>query len=121
MRETLNWWLDPFMTTSVGPGPSSAPSLVVAGERDVVHPPGTGRQVAERLGADCLVIPRHEPLAAGEPGWEGVAEAALTGEVRGKGRRGLATASAASSTPIRARPAIESGAPGGLPWPWPRG
>src|SRR5437899_9119417 len=41
IRETLNWWLDPFMTTSVGPGAIGAPSLVICGERDVVHSPAT--------------------------------------------------------------------------------
>ena len=41
--ETLNWWLDPFMTTKVGPSDRRAgPGL--AGGRDVIHPPPTVRQ-----------------------------------------------------------------------------
>ena len=39
--ETLNWWLDPLMTTSLGPGRLKVPSLVIAGARDVVHPAST--------------------------------------------------------------------------------
>jgi len=76
--ETLNWWLDPFMTTSLGPGPAEAPTLVMVGERDVVHPPATCRQVAERLGAVCREIPGMSHWLPGEPGWETVAEAALS-------------------------------------------
>jgi pimeloyl-ACP methyl ester carboxylesterase len=75
--ETLNWWMDPFMTTSLGPGPCEAPSLVLVGERDVVHPPATGRQVAERLGGACRELPQMSHWLPGEPGWEAVAMAAL--------------------------------------------
>jgi pimeloyl-ACP methyl ester carboxylesterase len=77
VRETLNWWLDPFMTTSVGPGPLPAPSLVMVGERDVVHPPATARAVAERIGASCKVMPGMSHWVIGEPGWDEVADAAL--------------------------------------------
>lgn len=78
VRETLNWWSDPFMTTSLGPGPISAPSLVVAGERDVVHSPATGAAVAERIGAEFKVMPGMSHWLMGEPGWEQVAEVVLT-------------------------------------------
>jgi pimeloyl-ACP methyl ester carboxylesterase len=74
VRETLNWWLDPFMTTSVGPGSLSAPSLVLVGERDVVHPPATARQTAARIGATLETIPGMSHWLVGEPGWEQVAE-----------------------------------------------
>jgi pimeloyl-ACP methyl ester carboxylesterase len=77
VRETLNWWLDPFMTTSVGPGRLAAPSLVLAGEFDVVHPPATARQTAERIGAACQVMPGMSHWLVGEPGWEDVAERVL--------------------------------------------
>ena len=77
VRETLNWWADPFMTTSLGPGPLAAPSLVVAGERDVVHSPGTCAAVAERIGADFKVMPGMSHWLMGEPGWEAVAQAVL--------------------------------------------
>ena len=78
VRETLNWWLDPFMTTSVGPGAITAPSLVIAGEADVVHSAATARATAERIGAACKVMPGMSHWLLGEPGWEGVAQTALT-------------------------------------------
>jgi pimeloyl-ACP methyl ester carboxylesterase len=77
VRETLNWWLDPFMTTSVGPGVIDAPSLVICGERDVVHSPGAARATADRLGATFKIMPGMSHWLVGEPGWEGVADTAL--------------------------------------------
>ncbi len=75
--ETLNWWLDPFMTTSVGAGPLQAPTLVLGGERDVVHPVATVRQTASRLGGQYIALPGMSHWLVGEPGWEEVAEIAL--------------------------------------------
>ncbi len=51
VRETLNWWLDPFMTTSMGAGPLDAPSLVgcapatwcIRRPRPRPPPPGSAR------------------------------------------------------------------------------
>jgi pimeloyl-ACP methyl ester carboxylesterase len=77
VRETLNWWLDPFMTTSVGPGALDAASLVISGDGDVVHSPGTARAVARRLGAAFRSMPGMSHWLVGEPGWEGVAQLAL--------------------------------------------
>jgi pimeloyl-ACP methyl ester carboxylesterase len=77
VREVLNWWLDPFMTTSVGPGPLPAPALAIAGERDVVHPAVTVRQTAERIGADFRVMRGMSHWLIGEDGWEAVADLAL--------------------------------------------
>jgi len=77
IRETLNWWLDPFMTTSVGPGPIGAPALVIAGERDVVHPPVTARATAERIGGLFETMPGMSHWLLGEPGWEDVAARVL--------------------------------------------
>ncbi|MFN3583560.1 alpha/beta hydrolase [Phenylobacterium sp.] len=77
LREVLNWWLDPFMTTSVGAGPLPVPTLVFAGERDLVHPPGTVRQTAKRLGGAFRAMPGMSHWLIGEPGWERVADAAL--------------------------------------------
>ena len=64
VRETLNWWLDPFMTTSVGPGP-----LAGAGPGDrrrarrgpLARPPRA--PTAERIGASLRGHAGHEPLA----------------------------------------------------------
>jgi pimeloyl-ACP methyl ester carboxylesterase len=73
IRETLNWWLDPFMTTSVGPGPIGAPSLVICGERDVVHSPATARATAQRIGAAYEGMAEMSHWLVGEPGWDAVA------------------------------------------------
>ncbi|CAN7641204.1 alpha/beta hydrolase [Phenylobacterium sp. LjRoot225] len=77
VRETLNWWLDPFMTTSIGSGPLPVPSLVISGESDQVHPAASGRLVAERIGGAFLSFPEMSHWLPGEPGWEAVADAAL--------------------------------------------
>jgi len=71
--ETLNWWLDPFMTTMVQAEAISAPILAVAGERDVIHPPATVRETAKRVGAEVQVLPGMSHWLPGEPGWEDVA------------------------------------------------
>jgi pimeloyl-ACP methyl ester carboxylesterase len=75
--ETLNWWLDPFMTTSIGPGPLDVPSLVLVGGRDVVHPASTARLVAERIGGEMREFPEMSHWLPAERGWEAVAGAAL--------------------------------------------
>ena len=78
VRETLNWWLDPFMTTSVGPGAIVAPSLVISGQGDVVHSSVTAKAIAERIGATLKIMPGMSHWLVGEPGWETVAQTALT-------------------------------------------
>jgi pimeloyl-ACP methyl ester carboxylesterase len=77
LREALNWWLDPFMTTSLGPGRLRAPALAFAGELDVVHPASTVSQTAERIGARLQVMPQMSHWLPGEPGWKAVAAAVL--------------------------------------------
>jgi pimeloyl-ACP methyl ester carboxylesterase len=77
VREVLNWWLDPFMTTSVGAGALGSPALAIAGERDVVHPAATVRQTADRIGAAFHEMPGMSHWLIGEQGWEAVAELAL--------------------------------------------
>lgn len=77
VREVLNWWLDPFMTTSVGPGRLAAPTLFIAGQRDVVHPPVTVQAAAGRVGAAFRLMPGMSHWMIGEPGWEAVADAAI--------------------------------------------
>jgi pimeloyl-ACP methyl ester carboxylesterase len=77
LREALNWWLDPFMTTSVGPGPLPVPTLAIAGQQDVVHPAATVRQIAERIGAAFQVMPAMSHWLPGEPGWDDVAARVL--------------------------------------------
>lgn len=75
--QTLNWWLDPFMTTMVPPAAIGAPALAIAGGRDVIHPPATVKQTASRLSADFQVFREMSHWLPGEPGWEDVARACL--------------------------------------------
>jgi pimeloyl-ACP methyl ester carboxylesterase len=77
VRETLNWWLDPFMTTSIGSGPLPSPSLVISGACDQVHPPASGRLVAERIGGAFHCAPDMCHWLLSEPGWEDLADLAL--------------------------------------------
>jgi len=78
VSETLNWWLDPFMSTSIGPGALPGPSLVISGGEDRVHPPSTGRLVAQRIGGEFVTVPNMSHWLVGEPGWQGVADLALS-------------------------------------------
>jgi pimeloyl-ACP methyl ester carboxylesterase len=75
--ETLNWWLDPFMTTMVDGAAIGAPILAIAGERDAVHPPATVRETARRVGAAFHVMPKMSHWLPGEPGADGVAQLCL--------------------------------------------
>jgi pimeloyl-ACP methyl ester carboxylesterase len=75
--ETLNWWLDPFMTTNIRVGAVRAPVLAAAGERDLIHPPSTVRQTALKFRAETRVFPGMSHWLIGEPGWETVADACL--------------------------------------------
>jgi len=75
--ETLNWWLDPFMTTMVDAARIGAPILCVAGGRDVIHPSATVRETARRLGASFEVMPDMSHWLPGEPGCEQVAAKCL--------------------------------------------
>jgi pimeloyl-ACP methyl ester carboxylesterase len=75
--ETLNWWLDPFMTTQLSPGRISAPVLVAVGSDDRIHPPATVRQTAASLGAEHRVFEQMSHWLIGEPGYETVAGACL--------------------------------------------
>ncbi len=75
--ETLNWWLDPFMTTNVAAARIKVPVLAIAGGRDLIHPPVTVRQTAARLSGTVKVFDRMSHWLIGEPGWEDVAQACL--------------------------------------------
>ena len=75
--ETLNWWLDPFMTTSVSAGRIVAPVLAVAGAKDLVHPPATVVRTAERLGGELKVFEAMSHWLLSEPGWDEVADTCL--------------------------------------------
>ena len=75
--ETVSWWLDPFMTTSVGPAVGSPPVLVLAGGRDQVHPPALVRRTAQRCGGELEVFPQMSHWLIGEPGYRSVADRTL--------------------------------------------
>lgn len=75
--ETLNWWLDPFMTTAVDAARIGAPILAIAGGHDVVHPPATVRETARRIGASFEIMPEMSHWLPGEPGWQAVAARCL--------------------------------------------
>ncbi len=75
--ETLNWFLDPFMTTRVDASRISAPVLVLSGAADMIHPPATVRQTAERLGGEYRLFPNMSHWLIGETGWETVADACI--------------------------------------------
>ncbi|MGA0605702.1 alpha/beta fold hydrolase [Phenylobacterium sp. VNQ135] len=77
LREVLNWWMDPFMTTSVGAGPLPVPTLIVAGGRDQVHPAATARRTAERIGAAYREAAEMSHWLVAEPEWAQVAALAL--------------------------------------------
>ncbi len=78
MWQTLNWWLDPFMTTSVTPASIRAPVLALAGGKDLIHPAATVRQTAARLGAEFRLMPQMSHWIPGEPGWDEAAEVCLS-------------------------------------------
>jgi pimeloyl-ACP methyl ester carboxylesterase len=75
--ETLNWWLDPFMTTQVSARPG-LPVLAIAGGRDVIHPAATVRQTAQKMGGEALVFDEMSHWLPGEPGWKAVAARCLS-------------------------------------------
>ncbi len=75
--ETLNWWLDPFMTTQVDPARVRAPVFTASGGSDLIHPPSTVSQTAARLNSDLRVFDGMSHWLVGEPGWEGVANSCL--------------------------------------------
>ncbi|MFI4935497.1 MAG: alpha/beta hydrolase [Caulobacterales bacterium] len=75
--ETLNWWLDPFMTTMVHAPSMGAPILALTGEADVIHPPATVRETARRVGGEVRVLPKMSHWLPAEPGWRDVADLCL--------------------------------------------
>jgi pimeloyl-ACP methyl ester carboxylesterase len=76
--ETLNWWLDPMMTTAVRTDRIGGPVLAIAGGRDVIHPPVTVRETARRIGARFELMDHMSHWLVGEPGWRDVAARCLS-------------------------------------------
>jgi len=75
MFETLNWWLDPFMTTRIDKGAINAPAIAFAGGRDRIHSASAVRRLAEELGAEFQIFGDKGHWLIGEPGFESVADA----------------------------------------------
>ncbi len=75
--ETLNWWLDPFMTSQVVPSRIRALVLAMVGEHDLIHPPATVTQTARRIGGETRVMAGMSHWLLSEPGWQGVATQCL--------------------------------------------
>jgi pimeloyl-ACP methyl ester carboxylesterase len=73
MFEVLNWWLDPFMTTSLRPHRIRAPVLALTGDRDVIHPPATVRETARRVNGEVRTLPGMSHWLPAEPGWRDIA------------------------------------------------
>ena len=113
VREVLNWWLDPFMTTSVGAGPLPVPG---AGHRRRPRRGASRRPPCARPPSGSArhfrVMPGMSHWLIGEPGWEDVAERALAGwtaEARApQPKRGRASAAQ------RIRPTSGDQGPGAL-------
>jgi len=76
--ETLNWWLDPFLTTRVDASRINCPVYAAVGEADIIHPPATVRQTAAKLGVSAEVFPNMSHWLIGEVGFEAVADACLS-------------------------------------------
>jgi pimeloyl-ACP methyl ester carboxylesterase len=75
--ETLNWWLDPLMTTSVRPALGGPPIMAACGGKDQIHSPSLAKQTADRCGATLRVFPEMSHWLTGEPGHEAVAQTVL--------------------------------------------
>jgi pimeloyl-ACP methyl ester carboxylesterase len=77
IAETLNWWCDPAMTTSLGPGPLKVPALALAAGEDQIHAPASVRLTARRIGAEYRLLPEMSHWMLGERGAAPAAEVVL--------------------------------------------
>jgi pimeloyl-ACP methyl ester carboxylesterase len=77
IAQTLNWWLDPLMTTSLGAGPLKVPSLALVGDGDRIHAPASVRQTARRIGATFEIVPGMGHWLPAEAGADGLAQRIL--------------------------------------------
>ena len=77
MWETLNWWMDPFVTTLASSTAIKAQVLAIAGGRDEIHPPATVKTIAARLRGETRVFENMGHWLVDEPGWQDVAATCL--------------------------------------------
>ena len=73
--ETGFWFADPHRAKYVDTSQITVPVLIVAGGRDLLHPPAMMRQVAERYAPHSTYkeFPGSGHWLTGEPGWPGIA------------------------------------------------
>ena len=77
LYEIINWWADPTFASMLPPGGARAPTLVIGGEQDRIHPPSTVTQTAMRTGGEMRLMKGMSHWLIGEPGWRDVARACL--------------------------------------------
>jgi non-heme chloroperoxidase len=78
--EVMHWALDLRRATRVDPRDVSCPILCIVGERDRINSPGTVRSIAQRYRGRARYeeLRGHSHWLIGEPGWEKIAELALS-------------------------------------------
>jgi pimeloyl-ACP methyl ester carboxylesterase len=67
LGQTVNWWLDPLMSTKLKSGSTRAPALALVGDRDRIHAPASVRLTAQRIGARFEVLPGMSHWLVVEP------------------------------------------------------
>jgi pimeloyl-ACP methyl ester carboxylesterase len=78
MFETMNWALDMNHASDVDAEKVRCPILCLTGSDDRINPPSTVARIAARYGATAEVLPGMGHWLIGEPGWERLAERAIT-------------------------------------------
>ena len=78
--EIVHWALDFWQGSYVRARNVTCPILCLAGREDRINPPSTTRRVAERYDGRAIFeeLSGHSHWPIGEPGWESVAERALS-------------------------------------------
>ena len=78
--ETMHWGLDMGRASEVEAAKISCPLLVIAGGEDRINPPGTVERIARLYGAKATFekFPGMSHWLVGEPGWEKIADRALS-------------------------------------------
>ena len=78
--QAVHWGLDMGRTSEVDADKVSCPLLLLAGAEDRISPPGTVERIAALYGkrATYEKLPGMNHWLMGEPGWEAVADRALT-------------------------------------------
>jgi pimeloyl-ACP methyl ester carboxylesterase len=78
LGQTLNWWLDPFMSTKLKAAPLRTPALTLVGDRDRIHAPASVKLTAQRIGATFETLPGMSHWLVVEPRAPEIAARILT-------------------------------------------